>query len=50
MEFQTDEDNNGVNETLYSELDIDLNGMAAGESADAPALLLARLQRREPAR
>jgi hypothetical protein len=32
MEFQTDEDNNGVNETLYAELDIDLNGMAAGEA------------------
>ena len=30
-EFQTDEDHNGINDTLFSELDIDLNGMAAGE-------------------
>jgi hypothetical protein len=32
IEFQTDEDNNGILDTLYSELDIDLNGMAAGET------------------
>jgi hypothetical protein len=31
MEFQTDEDNDSINETLYSELDIDLNAMVAGE-------------------
>ncbi len=30
-EFQTDEDNNGIKDTQFSELDIDLNGMAAGE-------------------
>jgi uncharacterized protein YkwD len=32
MEFQTDENNDGILDTLYSELDIDLTGMAVGEA------------------
>jgi hypothetical protein len=32
IEFQTDENNDGTLETLYSELDIDLLGMAVGEA------------------
>jgi hypothetical protein len=32
IEFQTDENNDGILDTLYSELDIDLNGMAVGEA------------------
>ncbi len=31
IEFQTDENNDGILETLYSELDIDLTGMAVAE-------------------
>jgi hypothetical protein len=32
IEFQTDQNNDGILDTLYSELDIDLNGMAIGEA------------------
>jgi hypothetical protein len=32
IEFQTDENNDGILDTLYSELDIDLSGMAVGEA------------------
>lgn len=36
IEFQTDENNDGILETLFSELDIDLNGMAVGEARTLP--------------